>query len=103
VAEVITDSSGQFSFESLPFGAYAVVYEFKSGVVVEAATPIILTAKAPSFVQPPVPALALNYQDDYGPLSFTPLAGSPGRPNLQLLNLRNPANVTGEEVSRFIP
>ena len=99
-----TDSNGNYRFDSLATGTYVLVFEFTTGVIVESARPIVLTEKSPSFVQPSVPVLPQNYQEVYGPLNPTPSPGTGlGSPVLEVLNLRNPANVTGEEVSRFQP
>jgi hypothetical protein len=104
VGTVKTDAKGNYSFGSLPLGTYTVVFEFTTGVSVESAKPIVLTPQAPSYVQGSVPVLPQNYQQIYGPLAATPSPGTGlGSPVLEVLNLRNPANVTGEEVSRFQP
>jgi hypothetical protein len=104
VGTIRTDSNGNYRFDSLPTGSYVLIFEFSTGVTVESARPIVLTEASSSFVQPAVPVLPPNYQEVYGPLAATPSPGSGlGSPVMEVLNLRNPANVTGEEVSRFQP
>ncbi|RFC48170.1 MAG: Cna protein B-type domain-containing protein [Verrucomicrobia bacterium] len=104
VAEVVTDADGNYAFGNLPLGSYVVTFEFSSGVVVETASVINLTTQNPSFVQSPIPSLPQNYRQVYGSLASSPLPGSPGSSGgLDALNLRNPANLTGPEVSRFAP
>jgi len=88
VAEVTTDADGNYSFSNLPLGTYVLQFEFASGVIVESATPIVLTEANPTVVQPPIPALEPGYTAVYSPVA---------------LGLRNPGNTQGQEVSRFVP
>lgn len=95
-AEVMTDADGNYSFPGLPLGNYRVEFSFTSGVVVTTNS-ISLTTEMPDFVQTAIPALPQNYQRVYN--SFQ----SPQPSVLNALNLRNPANLTGPEISRFAP
>jgi hypothetical protein len=103
VYEVVTRSDGSYEFGNLDLGSYVLVFEFSSGVAVETASLITLTAQAPNYVQQPIPYLGANYRDIYGDLGATPpLPGSPvGSGTLDALGLRNPANMTRPEASDF--
>lgn len=94
--EVKTDADGNYSFADLPLGNYRIEFSFTSGVVVTTNS-IALTAETPDVVQAAIPALPKNYQQVYN------TAQSPLPSVLNALNLRNPANLTGSEISRFAP
>lgn len=81
-----TDAKGEYDFAGLPFGNYVVEYVFSTGVTVES-LPLTVSADEPNLV------------------TRAPVLTSSGGYGFSLLNLglRNPANVIGNEVSRFAP
>lgn len=82
-----TDDSSQCVFEDLPFGRYVVVFALSTGVTVET-LPLVLTEGQPEIFVRPTPRLPKDRMPRFSLLD---------------LGLRNPANVIGDQVSRFAP
>lgn len=82
-----TDANGEYDFAGLPFGQYVVEYVFSTGITVES-LPLTVSPDDPNLVTRSTPVLSAS-----GGYSFS----------LLNLGLRNPANVIGNDVSRFAP
>jgi hypothetical protein len=82
-----TDENGQFVFDDLPFGQYVVVYALSTGVTIET-LPLTVSGAQPVVFVKPAPVLPKDRRFGFSLLN---------------LGFRNPANVIGDQVSRFAP